>query len=508
MAFPLLQDTGDAAAGVIVRLEKARGRPDDAVLRQAVACAAEIAPAVIALVEKAADDVYLTPSQSNLLFWGVHALAAGRRTELCQPLLRLLRRADDDQLEDIFGDGITETVKQVVISVFDGGADALIAAIADPSVNGFIRWGLLDGFARLTFDGAISQEQALDFLDRFERERLAEPFDPAWEGWVEAVVYLGLEPLHDRLRRACHDGVIDETISGPDWWEREIAIVRAMRPGDPALFDRERFAPITDIGSLFRWMTSDADLAKEEAVASKDDPAAGILAPHERAWLESFLASKHAPDTAMTIEAVDGYFTALAVCPNETERSEYWPALWNYDAETDAEPFYDSDEQEEYVDDLLGRYLEAIKRRIASGFRHPSHAFAGHEKEEARNWAAGVLRGVVLHAQVWGDRAEIDEDCGMFMSMIYALGTGYFASGESLTSRYRKAFFARLPSILLSLCWGWRGVAAVRSPVGETWSSTPEPLRQFGRKIGRNEPCPCGSGKKYKRCCGNTPAVN
>jgi len=23
-----------------------------------------------------------------------------------------------------------------------------------------------------------------------------------------------------------------------------------------------------------------------------------------------------------------------------------------------------------------------------------------------------------------------------------------------------------------------------------------------GRKVGRNEPCPCGSGKKYKKCCG------
>ena len=22
------------------------------------------------------------------------------------------------------------------------------------------------------------------------------------------------------------------------------------------------------------------------------------------------------------------------------------------------------------------------------------------------------------------------------------------------------------------------------------------------RKVGRNEPCPCGSGKKYKQCCG------
>ena len=23
-----------------------------------------------------------------------------------------------------------------------------------------------------------------------------------------------------------------------------------------------------------------------------------------------------------------------------------------------------------------------------------------------------------------------------------------------------------------------------------------------GEKVGRNEPCPCGSGKKYKKCCG------
>jgi hypothetical protein len=25
-------------------------------------------------------------------------------------------------------------------------------------------------------------------------------------------------------------------------------------------------------------------------------------------------------------------------------------------------------------------------------------------------------------------------------------------------------------------------------------------------KIGRNDPCPCGSGKKYKQCCANNPA--
>jgi preprotein translocase subunit SecA len=30
----------------------------------------------------------------------------------------------------------------------------------------------------------------------------------------------------------------------------------------------------------------------------------------------------------------------------------------------------------------------------------------------------------------------------------------------------------------------------------------PAPVKREGRKIGRNDPCPCGSGKKYKKCCG------
>jgi preprotein translocase subunit SecA len=28
------------------------------------------------------------------------------------------------------------------------------------------------------------------------------------------------------------------------------------------------------------------------------------------------------------------------------------------------------------------------------------------------------------------------------------------------------------------------------------------PFRRPAPKTGRNEPCPCGSGKKYKKCCG------
>jgi hypothetical protein len=31
---------------------------------------------------------------------------------------------------------------------------------------------------------------------------------------------------------------------------------------------------------------------------------------------------------------------------------------------------------------------------------------------------------------------------------------------------------------------------------------TPVPIRSTEPKVGRNQPCPCGSGKKSKKCCG------
>ncbi|GIR47667.1 MAG: hypothetical protein CM15mP57_7090 [Alphaproteobacteria bacterium] len=34
-------------------------------------------------------------------------------------------------------------------------------------------------------------------------------------------------------------------------------------------------------------------------------------------------------------------------------------------------------------------------------------------------------------------------------------------------------------------------------------NKTSEPRRIITKKIGRNEPCPCGSGKKYKQCHGS-----
>ncbi len=44
-------------------------------------------------------------------------------------------------------------------------------------------------------------------------------------------------------------------------------------------------------------------------------------------------------------------------------------------------------------------------------------------------------------------------------------------------------------------------LAAQRSAFETAASGRAEPIRRPGSKLGRNDPCPCGSGKKYKRCC-------
>jgi len=46
-----------------------------------------------------------------------------------------------------------------------------------------------------------------------------------------------------------------------------------------------------------------------------------------------------------------------------------------------------------------------------------------------------------------------------------------------------------------------RTVRVLRGAYLEAASGTPKPITRPGARIGRNDPCPCGSGRKYKKCC-------
>ena len=38
--------------------------------------------------------------------------------------------------------------------------------------------------------------------------------------------------------------------------------------------------------------------------------------------------------------------------------------------------------------------------------------------------------------------------------------------------------------------------------MGRGPAEKPSTFKRATKKVGRNDPCPCGSGKKYKQCCG------
>lgn len=80
---------------------------------------------------------------------------------------------------------------------------------------------------------------------------------------------------------------------------------------------------------------------------------------------------------------------------------------------------------------------------------------------------------------------------------------------DTLVKRFNSRKDRRLSPEDLSVSWGYYfplgdepdepDEVELANPFPE---QTHEPERRKEAKVGRNDPCPCGSGKKYKRCCG------
>ena len=107
----------------------------------------------------------------------------------------LLLHRSPEELDELLGDAITETLPRIVTGVFDGDHDALLEAIADRHIDDFVRNSLFVAAAFLTWNGLIDRAHLEQFLVRFYEERLADDEDHGWVGWQEAVALLGLRTL-------------------------------------------------------------------------------------------------------------------------------------------------------------------------------------------------------------------------------------------------------------------------------------------------------------------------
>jgi uncharacterized protein len=449
--------------------------------------AGALAPPVIELAERGASGVYLLPGEENLLHIGLFVLARLERVEVA-PALRRLVDAESVILERVFGFEAVSVASSLLVTLHARDPEPLLAMPLDPALGDDARLIAWLALTRLCLDGHVARERMVALLRAFEASPPCEPGDVAWYGWQNAIAYLGLVDLRPSLEAAWADGErLGEMIGAEDRDDILADLAwSAAHPDDPSRLEtNEHIAPVTDLVHSLGWLIAEAPAKRGTREATKDPAAAIALDDDEQAWLAGFLASSNTPDTTMPLEALDGFFAALVAGPAMVLPSEYLPVLWG-----DDEPIFDSPAQAEHVTNLLMRHWNAIAARLKEGAPHVPILFPGTPDQMGRMWARGFLIGMDLRREAWQSLAEAEEE-GEVLALIGALIQDEMGD-EPIDGEAREDVLRHLGAMVLLIDRFWR--------IGAVAAASPQPARSS--KVGRNAPCPCGSGKKYKKCCG------
>jgi uncharacterized protein len=217
--------------------------------------------------------------------------------------------------------------------------------------------------------------------------------------------------------------------------------------------------------------------------------------------LDNFLASDDVPEDCMDIAMLHGFLTAVAIGPALVRPSEWIPLIWGR-----GEPEFESLEDANHILQLITRLLNStitILENDPEDFVPILYQMDGADGEQnvgEEEWCEGFALGMQLRLEEWKP-ALSKEQVALWLMPIAA-----FTDAEAMadfTSRSegprltREDLSAMIPLCVTHLYDYWK---ENRSRRGDGFSMDQFPYGS--QKTGRNDPCPCGSGKKYKRCCG------
>jgi uncharacterized protein len=198
-------------------------------------------------------------------------------------------------------------------------------------------------------------------------------------------------------------------------------------------------------------------------------------------------------DGAMDIEEVDGFFCALISGPNTVMPSEYLPHLFG-----GGMPDIGPGTQGSEILGLLFHHWNHIADTLMRGELHFPLLFQDEPgKANGNDWAHGFMRGVDLRRESWNGLIE-DEDSGGMMLPVMTLD---FETDEApdlerltITDDERKDLKTHMTVAILDIFQYF---------VPQRKQGVRVSIERNPPKIGRNVSCPCGSGKKFKKCCGS-----
>lgn len=198
-----------------------------------------------------------------------------------------------------------------------------------------------------------------------------------------------------------------------------------------------------------------------------------------------------ADEGVLDISELDGFLTAIISGPRAIAPSEWLPVVWGQ-----FEPDWASPEEAEAILSLVLRHMNALVTTLTEAPAEFEPIVLEVEEEEGtvtsvEEWCLGYMKGVGLASDAWRHAGqEVMEMLFPIMVFTSEEGRGRLATLEAdeLATLKRS-----IPTAVRKLHAYWMA----RGPVGVSI----EPLVHIEPRVGRNDPCICGSGKKFKKCC-------
>ncbi len=234
----------------------------------------------------------------------------------------------------------------------------------------------------------------------------------------------------------------------------------------------------------------------------------GPLTDDEIQELDRFLLEAEGLEESMDVSALDGFLTAILSGPKIFVPSEWVRWVWDMERGED-EPKFKDQAQAMHVIGLMMRHMNDIARTLmqAPDQYEPLLLENSNDADSIpviESWCAGFMQGVQMGGAGWLQILTGKPD---WMSTIILYGTGVGREAlkkKNLSPEARKSLADGLGDTarrIHALCLAERSRQVAEGTL--PGMARREPMRN-PNKVGRNDPCPCGSGKKFKQCHGNS----
>ncbi len=215
-------------------------------------------------------------------------------------------------------------------------------------------------------------------------------------------------------------------------------------------------------------------------------------------------------DGAMDLEELDGFFAALHCCPELVPTAEYLPDVLGSGEIAETDEFFSTPEAAKLLFGLLMEHWNAVGEAFRTEqFFVPLLLEDDDGKAYGNNWAIGFVRGIDMREELWNEILLDHSKCSWLLPIL-TLADENLVDDEPqpatepppvnapITDDQREQLIMQV-SLMVTEMYRYFAPHRKRNALLAEAQATTQPQLS---KIGRNDPCYCGSGIKYKKCCG------